>query len=227
MLWGVVDLKSEGDFFFAFLVSGSTFLQEQIFSGRKAMKARTLAVTAIMILALAGCSSVSVVSDYDKNAPLASYKTYSWADDAAVNNTPNVLTDNPLVLKRIKSSVDRELATKGYIISVSGPSDFSVGVFASRRQRVYYDPPPAGFYFYRGYGRYGYYDPFWWGRPYVRAYEEGTLGILIYDNRSGKLAWQGVGRGILNDYRNGDDLQKDIDEAVTKILAEFPPQPKQ
>ncbi|NTW10432.1 MAG: DUF4136 domain-containing protein [Chlorobiaceae bacterium] len=192
------------------------------------MKTRTLSAMLFMLITLAGCSTVSVVSDYDSTIPVAGYKTYNWTDDSAAKNVTNVLPENPLILKRIKSSVDRELATKGYALESSGPADFSVALYASTRKLAYYDPPPAGFYYYRGFhGRYGFYDPFWWGGPYVRYYEEGTLGVDIFDNRTGRLAWRGVGRGILDDHRNGDELQRQIDEAVAKILAEFPPKPKQ
>lgn len=180
----------------------------------------------MVVLTFAGCSTITVVSDYDSTLPLAGYKTYRWTDDGSAGRSGNVLAENPLILKRIKNAVDKELAGRGYIQDINAPADFTLAVYAGLRERVYYDPPPPGFYYYRGFhGRYGFYDPFWWG-PYARYYEEGTLGIDIFDNRTGRLAWHGVGKGILNDYRNGDKLQRDIDEAVTKILAEFPPQNK-
>lgn len=185
------------------------------------MRTRTLLTLILTILALAGCSSVTVVSDYDSSIPFTGYRSYRWTD--GTTNGSTVLAENPLILKRIKSSVEREFAAKGYTLDTSGPADFSVAVSASVSKRIYYDPPPAGFYYHRGFhGRYGFYDPFWWG-PYAGYYEEGTLGIDIYDSRTGRLAWHGVGRGILNDYRNGEELQRQIDEAVTKILEEFPP----
>jgi hypothetical protein len=188
------------------------------------MKTRTLTALLFVLFALAGCSTISVVSDYDSTIPVAAYKTYHWNGSDAVKNGTDILPENPLILKRIRSSVDKELAARGYLLSVSGPVDFTVAVYAGLREKLYYDLPPSGFYYYRGFrGRYGFYDPFWWGGPYVRSYQEGSLGIDIYDQRTGKLAWRGVGRGIVNDHRNGDELQKDIDEAVTKILAEFPP----
>jgi hypothetical protein len=226
LLWGVVDLKSEGVFFFAFLISGKYHSLLKTFSRRRVMRARTLIPLMIALLLFAGCSSISVVSDYDSTLPLAGYKTYRWTDNAGAGRNGNILAENPLILKRIKSAVDKEFAGRGYRLDNNAPVDFTLAVYAGLRERVYYEPPPPGFYYHRGFhGRYGYYDPFWWG-PYARYYDEGTLGIDIFDNRTGRLAWHGVGRGIVNDYRNGYDLQRDIDEAVSKILAEFPPQNK-
>jgi hypothetical protein len=190
------------------------------------MRTRTLLMLMTTLIVLAGCSAVTVVSDYDSSIPFSVYRTYRWTDGTVNGN--NVLDENPLVLKRIKSSVDRELAARGYILENGGPADFSIAVSASVRKRIYYDPPPAGFYYYRGFhGRYGFYHPYWWGGPYATTYEEGTLVIDIIDRKSSQMAWRGIGRGILKRYDNGNELQQDIDEAVTKILAEFPPQPKQ
>ncbi len=178
----------------------------------------------LTLLMLAGCSNISVVTDYDSSVPFASYKTYRWADDMTAKNSSSVLANNPLILKRIKNTIDREFAAKGYVMNSNGPVDFTVSVSAGVRDKVYYNPPPMGFYYSRGYyhGRYGFYYPYWWG-PYATRYEEGTLVIDVIDQRKNELAWRGIARGILKNYRDGDDLQKDIDEAVSKTLAEFPP----
>jgi hypothetical protein len=179
------------------------------------------------LVLLSGCSSISVVSDYDNSIPFSSYKTYRWADDTNAKKSGNILAGNPLIFKRIRNAIDRELAAKGYSPGNNGPVDFTVSVYASVRDRIYYNPPPMGFYYPRGYyhGRYGYYHPYWWG-PFATAYEEGTLVIDVIDQRKNEMAWRGIAKGILKSYRDGDELQKDIDEAVTKTLAEFPPPKK-
>ena len=181
------------------------------------------------LLLLAGCSTYSVVTDYDSSFSFASYKTYHWADDAAAQSSSNVLASNPLVLKRVKSAVDRELATKGYILNSNGPVDFTVSLYAGVQDRERYNLPPMSFSYHHGYyhnrfghNRFGIYDPYWPG-PYVSYYKEGTLVIDVTDQKSNELAWRGMAQGILKNYDTGKEMQQDIDGAVAKILAEFPP----
>jgi len=186
------------------------------------------------LLILAGCSAYSVVTDYDSSVSFGSYKTYHWADDAITKSSSNVLASNPLILKRIKSAVDRELATKGYVLNNNGTVDFTVSVYAGVQERERYNPPPMGFSYHHGYyhnrfshNRFGYngfgfYDPYWWG-PYISYYKEGTLVIDIMDQKSNELAWRGIAQGILKNYDTSKEMQQDIDGAVTKMLVEFPP----
>ncbi len=181
------------------------------------------------LLILAGCSTYSVVTDYDNSFPFASYKIYHWADDPIAKSSSNVLASNPLVLKRIKNAVDRELATKGYVLNNNGPVDFTLSVYAGVQERERYNYPPMDFSYHHGYyhnrfghNRLGIYDPYWWG-PYVTYYEEGTLVIDVMDQKSNELAWRGIAQGILKHYDTGKEMQQDIDGAVTKMLAGFPP----
>ena len=193
------------------------------------MKILSWIVLLMTLLMEAGCSTYSVVTDYDSSFPFTSYKIYQWADNAAARSNNNVLATNPLVLKRIKSSVDRELATKGYVLNSNGPVDFTVSLYAGVQDRERYTLPPMSFYFHQGYhhgrfghNRFGIYDPYWPG-PYVSYYKEGTLVIDVTDQKSNELAWRGIAQGILKNYDTGKEMQQDIDGAVTKILAEFPP----
>ena len=181
------------------------------------------------LLFLAGCSTYSVVTDYDRSFPFASYKTYRWTDDAITKSSSNVLANNPLVLKRIKNAVDRELATKGYVLNSNGAADFTVSLYAGVQDRERYNLPPMSFSYHHGYyhnrfghNRFGIYDPYWPG-PYVSYYKEGTLVIDVTDQKSNELAWRGMAQGILKNYDTGKEMQQDIDSAVAKILAEFPP----
>jgi Domain of unknown function (DUF4136) len=193
------------------------------------MKVPSWIVLMMTLLVAAGCSSYSVVTDYDSSFPFASYKTYHWADDAAAQSSYNILASNQLVLKRIKSAVDRELTKKGYVLNSNGPVDFTVSLYAGVEDRERYSPPPMSFSFYQGYHHnrfghhvFGVYDPYWPG-PYISYYQEGTLVIDVSDQKSNELAWRGIAQGILKNYDTSKEMQQDIDGAVTKILAEFPP----
>ncbi len=209
------------------------------FSGGRTMKIPSWVVFVMTLLMLAGCSTYSVVTDYDSSFPFGSYKTYHWADDGIAKSSNNVLANNPLILRRIKSTIDKEFAIKGFMLNNDGPVDFTLSVYAGVQDRESYSPPPINFSFYHGYHhnrfghqRFGYYrpgynwfgvyDPYWPG-PYVSYYQEGTLVIDVTDEKSGELAWRGVAQGVLKNYDSSKEMQQDIDAAIAKILVKFPP----
>lgn len=191
------------------------------------MQTRFWILPLIALLTLAGCSNYRVVSDYDRTIPFERYKTYSWSSEGSAGISDDILARDPLIYKHVKSAVDRELAAKGFVLKASGPVDFTVSPHARIRERVVIEPTGfaySGGYYHRWGGR-GYttfwYDPYPY--PAFRYYEEGTLIIDIIDSRTGEVAWSGVARGILKDYDSSIKMHQDIDEVVTKIMAQFPP----
>ncbi len=187
-------------------------------------------VLMMTLLMLAGCSTYSVVTDYDSTFPFASYKTYHWVESSITKSGNNVLANNPLVLKRVKSSVDRELAAKGYVVNDNGLVDFTLSVYADVQERESFNnPPPIRFSYHHGYHHdrfghevFGVYDPYW-RAPYVILYKEGTLVVDVMDQKSSELAWRGIAQGIVKNYDTSKEMQQDIDDAVKKMLAKFPP----
>ncbi|MGC8774090.1 MAG: DUF4136 domain-containing protein [Chlorobaculum sp.] len=191
------------------------------------MRTRFWIFSMIALLTLAGCSNYRVVSDYDRTIPFERYKTYRWSDKGSAGISDDILASNPLIYKNIKSVVDRELATKGFVLKASGPVDFTVFPHARVRERVVIEPSGFGYGggYYPGWGRRSY-PPYWYDPypyPAFSHYEEGTLIIDIIDSRSGEVAWAGIARGILKDYDSSVQMHRDLDEVITKIMAQFPP----
>ncbi|NTW51103.1 MAG: DUF4136 domain-containing protein [Chlorobiaceae bacterium] len=194
------------------------------------MRIRSWLFSMVTLLMLAGCSTYSVVSDYDNTIPFGSYKSYRWSTEGGAKISDDLLAKNPLIYKHIRKAVDRELAAKGFVLKENGPVDFTMSIHAGIRERVMAAPPTVGFAYHSGYyrGRHGraysafYYDPY---GPYPRLtyYEEGTLIIDVIDTKIDDLAWRGVGRGIVRDYNSTADMHREIDEIVNKILVQFPP----
>jgi hypothetical protein len=193
------------------------------------MRIRSLILTLVALLTLAGCSSYSIVSDYDSNMPFGSHKSYRWSGEGAAGIGDDVLAKNPLIYKHIKNAVDRELRAKGFMLKEKGPVDFTVATHAGIRERVAVAPPAVIFSYHQGYYRrgHGYYSSFWYDPygPYPRVmyYEEGTLVIDIIDTKSENIAWRGVASGILRDYESTTGMHREIDTVVTRVLAKFPP----
>ncbi|TVL99763.1 MAG: DUF4136 domain-containing protein [Candidatus Brocadia sp. WS118] len=170
-----------------------------------------------LLLILTSCSSLIVRHDYDREYNFNQYKTYRWPADSEIDKN-DVLARNSLVYKRVQAAVDKELKAKGFTLQESGETDFVVVAHAGVKDKMQIHQ-------YGG-GRYGWYDP-WWG-PYggytdVSYYQEGTLVIDIVDLKSKELAWRGTGSGVVKEYNNPDKMQKDLNAAVAKVLANFPP----
>jgi hypothetical protein len=185
----------------------------------------------LALLALSGCSTLSVTSDYDNSYNLNAYKTYRWMQNPPSVTADDALSKNPLIYKRVKFAVKSELAAKGLVLKESGPVDFTVAVHAGVREYAYvYPQPSAAFYYHRGHyrgGRFGGgYSPWGWdyyGYAPVRYYEQGTLVVDFYDARTNEISWRGMATGIVQDYSSNEQMQKDINDAVARILAKFPP----
>ncbi|NTV01625.1 MAG: DUF4136 domain-containing protein [Chlorobiaceae bacterium] len=181
----------------------------------------------LALLSLAGCSTLSVSSDYDSSVNFTSYRTYRWQLPGDTASGKDLLATNPLVGRRVKLAVDRELAARGYVLSERGPVDFTLSAVATVRQMARMEPDPVTWNvgYYRG--RPMWYRS-WWGAPWptVVYYEEGALLLDITDAARKELAWRGVVRGMVEDYDSPDRMQERIDEAVRKLLSEFPPHRK-
>lgn len=76
-----------------------------------------------------------------------------------------------------------------------------------------------------GYGwGWGWNPYFWGGNTYVSSSTQGTLFIDLIDAKKKELVWEGQGIGILTENRK--EKEKQINEFVSKILAQFPPAPE-
>ncbi len=186
------------------------------------MKKRLSVFVFFFLLVITGCASVSVVSDYDRNFNFSRFQAYRWpAQDEGIRQG-DLLVQNPLVYKRVQRAVDRELQQKGFDLSSSRSADFIVHVHAGVKELKSYQQHYGVEFPLRG----GWYRP-WWGPyggfTYFSYYEEGTLVVDIIDAGTRDMVWRGVATKIVREYSSPEDMQKDIDEAVERVLAKFPP----
>lgn len=179
-------------------------------------KSFKLLIVPILVIGFLGCSSVSISSDYDPGVDFSSYKTYKLGAD----NDPNdILLTSQLVLKRVYEAIDITMGSKGFTKVTSNP-DFVVYPHAGTQGKT--DETSWG-YGYSG----------WWGAgPYmggnidVTQYTEGTLYIDMVDMKKNQLMWRGVSEGILGDPSTPFESTQKVDDAVSQVLKDFPPQPK-
>ncbi|MEM9077563.1 MAG: DUF4136 domain-containing protein [Bacteroidota bacterium] len=193
----------------------------------KRLKEFTLPILALVFLA--SCSSVKVVTDYDKEANFNTFKTYAFyktgIDKAEISD---------LDKKRILKAIDSEMAAKGFVKSKQ--PDVLVSIFTKERERVDVYNNNFGF----GWGGFGwggfgwgggFYNPwlfgpgFGWGGgfgPNVSTRTEGSLYIDVIDTKKKELVWQGRGVGTLNNIKNIEKKEKRIKQFVAEILEKYP-----
>jgi len=166
------------------------------------MRTARSALTLLLVTALAaaGCSSIRVATDWDRDYSFSALHTYSWAVSP---ETPKDAPESAFLDRRIRRAVDDALAAKGYE-KREGTADFLVVYQAKVHDR--YDV---------------YRSPSWRGWNDVRRYREGTLVLGIVDRARDEIVWSGWAEGIVSE--PGAASEEVIREAVTKMLEGFPP----
>ncbi len=190
-------------------------------STMKRLRQFTLAILALAFMA--SCSSVKVVTDYDKETNFNTFKTYAFyktgIDKAEISD---------LDKKRILKAIDAEMASRGFVKSKQ--PDVLVSIFTKERERVDVYNNNFGLYGGFGFGRFGFYNPWFFGPgfgyggfgPNVSTRTEGSLYIDVIDTKKKELVWQGRGVGTLNNIKNIEKKEKKIRKFVAEILEKYP-----
>jgi hypothetical protein len=177
------------------------------------MKLRTLILAGAF--ALGACESKPTIKfDADPSADFAAYHSYSWAYSQAPRGM------NPLLYQRVRDSIDRALAARGFTQSALG--EFAVGFTLGKRDRVEVTDFGAYGGYYRGWGGWGWGGYHGYNHYDVRNVTDGTLMIDIYDTATKKPVWNGT---ATQEISSDGASQATIDAAVVAVLGNFPPPP--
>jgi len=187
------------------------------------MKAIKIVVLPMLfILFLSSCSSIRVLSDYDKEANFNNFKSFAFyktgIDRAQISD---------LDKKRILKAISSEMANRGF--TKSQTPDILVSIFTKESEQVNvynnYWGGGAGF----GWG----WSPYYWGGvgpgfgwgpvSNVSTRTQGSLYIDLIDAKTKELVWQGKGVGTLSNTSNIEKKEARIKEFVAEILMEYPP----
>jgi hypothetical protein len=166
------------------------------------------------VLLVAGCSSVSVSHDFDRQTDFANLRTYGWisAPESTSENVQRELEKNSLVEGRVKMAVNRQLAAKGLRETTQDP-DFLVAFHTGVQDKT--DVQSWGY----GYGYWGMRG----GGVSTIHYQEGTLILDFIDPKSDNLIWRGVGKKVVSEKTTPEKSEKVINQAVEEILKKYPP----
>ncbi|MDG1571969.1 DUF4136 domain-containing protein [Robiginitalea sp. M366] len=175
----------------------------------------TLIVAGIGLLG--SCTSVRVLSDYERSANFGEYQTYAFyktgIDKAQISD---------LDKKRILRAIEAEMNARGMVKSEN--PDLLVSIFTTEKERVNVYNNNFGWGW--GWGPYwggaGWWGPGMWG-PNVSTRTEGALYIDLIDARKKELVWQGRGTGTLGSGQNIEKKEARIREFVSRILSQYPP----
>ncbi|MSP84585.1 MAG: DUF4136 domain-containing protein [Flavobacteriaceae bacterium] len=169
-------------------------------------------IPVFMLLILSSCSSVRVNSDYDKNVDFSQYKTYAFQKRGV-----DKVEISDLDKKRILRAIDVEMSKKGF--TKSETPDLLINIFTKEREQINVNQFNTSWGFGWGFG----WNPYLWGgQTHVTSSTEGTLYIDLIDANKKELLWQGDGEGYLTKVRSEKEAR--INEFVSKILAQFPPE---
>lgn len=182
---------------------------------------RLLSLVLIGVLAIS-CSSVQVVTDYDKTVNFGQYKTFNVKPPEGFDNHVDPEKINRRNVDAIISNIKQQMTSKGYVESAEPDLWISFYVKVDTKQELratnygFYGGSP---YYYGGY--YGY------GTSYtdvnVVEFTEGTLIIDLVDAKENKLVWQGVGKKTIDE--NKIDHSDDIRKTVGQIFYRYRFQP--
>ena len=170
-----------------------------------------------LAVVISACSSVKVMTAWDKAANFKGYRTYSWITLPPGPEQAPAARD-PRVREAVIQTVDSSLAAKGLTrVAVDQSPDLLVNVYGWATSRI--DVRSYG-YVYAG-------VPYAYGGMYMAApvgvdvteYRDGTLLIDLVDAASHKLVW----RGTATDTFSPGAEAETVSEAVNKTLAEYPP----
>jgi hypothetical protein len=179
-----------------------------------------------MVFAVLGATPVfaqDVRYDFDKDKDFSKYKTYKWVEIKGAD-LPDELTQ-----KQIMAAIDTELARKGLTRTDSDNADLYIGyqtAIGSEKQFTAYN---SGWGYGPGWGGgwYGY-----GGMMTTTTYGStstiyiGQLDLSMYDAVQKQLVWRGTASKTLDPKAKPEKKQKNLTKAVTKLLKNYPPQPK-
>lgn len=172
------------------------------------MKVRISHLLVPAVLGAAAIAFAAVHTDYDHHADFSRYHTYSWI---------GVRAGNSLWQDRIMSTVDSQLAAKGWQRVASG-GDAAVSAFGKTTEQETLQT------FYNGFPGWGWAG--WDGMATTEAIPQavGNLTVDVFDGATKKLIWRGTASDTLSG--KPEKNEKKLDHSVSEMFDHFPPNSK-
>ncbi|MEO5565884.1 MAG: DUF4136 domain-containing protein [Luteimonas sp.] len=172
---------------------------------------------AVVALALSACASVPMVqTDHDPAVNFAQYHTYAWREKPTGGTA--------ISMQRIVTRIDEQLQAKGWRLAPESTADIAIAAHLATHEQHQLDR----FYDRPMWNDWGWYGPWSWGPPMmayqrtrVTSYTVGTLIVDMFDTRSKRAVWSAMAEDTIPN--TPQKINADIDAAVMKMFARFPP----
>lgn len=164
--------------------------------------------------------------DYDRSVDFSKYRTFAFAPGTIMRKLGLKDSDGTLINRNVNVAVTEVLTKKGMAFAETG-ADLTITFMAGAKEKKeiesYPITPGVGYRygFRRFYGAGGWWGPAW-NNWWVNRYEQGTLILDIYDNKTKELVWRAYAVANIRNY----DERKFVDRQVEKALKHFPPREK-
>jgi Domain of unknown function (DUF4136) len=172
-------------------------------------KIATIGMGLVLVMLAAGLTPAQdVVTNAMPGTDFSRFHTYKWV---VINGATQ---PNQIVDAQIKASIDAQLATKGLTKTDSDKADLYVGYQVSIDQEKQWNAYGMGGGLRWGGGM---------GTATSSTISVGTLVLDMYDPTVKKLVWTGRATKTLDATANQGKKQKNLDNAMKKLLKDFPP----
>jgi hypothetical protein len=185
--------------------------------GGQTMRSSKMIVILFLLAGVVGCSTVyDVQFDYDTKTDFTNLKSYNWLP------VPEKADIDSLDVGRVQKAVNAEMQARGLKLTSDNP-DFLIAEHLGKEDKV--SIRDWG-YNYSPYG--GYWGGYWGpgGGVSTYQYEEGSLILDFIDPKTKNLIWRGSAKAEVDKSRTAEEREALINEAVQKILKNFPPPAK-
>lgn len=165
-----------------------------------------------LVLLFACSPEIQVHTDFDPDYDLWTFKTFDWGQKVNIEEGKNPFHYNELNDKRIKSAVQGQLTSRGYLLTETNP-DLVLHYHIIVKDKSVLAPEP-----------YGYKYSSYWMRmeTNIYSYREGTLILDLMDSKTNNLIWRGWAVSPLDSSYDPEEIDKLIKTVVTRIFKKFP-----
>jgi hypothetical protein len=171
---------------------------------------RLMAAT-MFALSLGACAPIKVSSYVERGADFNRYRTFDWDPTDSLSTGDPRLDANPFFHNRVTAEVEKLLAARGLEKTTSATPDVRLHYHASITQKLNLNGADQ---------KYGSCD-----NCTTYVYDAGTILLDVVDTQTNKLVWRGWAEGIMDGVIDNQDwMEREIHQAVTRILERFPRQ---
>ena len=182
--------------------------------GENGMKRLSILTFLLLIVGVSVVVAQDVTYNFDQDTDFLKFKTYKWV---SIKNAQQV---DDIAARQITAAIDAELAKKGLVKTDADNADLYVGYQTAIGSQKQWNAYNTGW----GYG------PRWGGGGMSTATSStirtGQLDLDMYDSANKRLVWRGTVSKTLDPNAKPEKRQKNLDNAVAKLLKNYPPKKK-